>query len=82
MKLVFSTQNVVRASFIDLCRYAYDYGYSGFEIYDAVKERKQHYDSILRSGHTSDAKRKLINRSLAISALTPKIVSSPHLRVT
>ncbi|MBE6651098.1 MAG: AMP-dependent synthetase [Ruminococcaceae bacterium] len=70
MKLVFSTQNVVRASFIDLCRYAYDYGYSGFEIYDAVKERKQHYDSILRSGHTSDAKRKLINRSLAISALT------------
>ena len=41
MKLVFSTQNVARTSFIDLCRYAYDYGYSGFEIYDAVKERKR-----------------------------------------
>ncbi len=70
MKLVFSTENVSRASFIDLCRYAYDYGYSGFEIYDAIKERKQHYDSILRSGNTSDAKRKLLNRNLTVPALT------------
>ena len=70
MKLVFSTENVSRASFLDLCRYAYDYGYSGFEIYDAIKERKQHYDSILRSGRISDAKRKLVNRGLSVSALT------------
>jgi len=69
MKLAFSTENVNRASFLETCRYAYDYGYAGFEIYDAVKERKQHYDSILRNGHMSDAKRKLVNRDLAVSAL-------------
>ncbi len=69
MKIVFSTKNVSRASFLDLCRYAYDYGYSGFEIYDAVKERKQHYDSILRSERTADSKRKLLNRGLNVSAL-------------
>ena len=69
MKLTFSTKNVNRASFLDTCRYAYDYGYAGFEIYDALKERKQHYDSILRSDRISDAKRKLFNRNLAVSAL-------------
>ncbi len=70
MKIVFSTKNVNRASFLDMCRYAYDYGYTGFEIYDAVKERKQHHDSILRGDRVSDAKRKLVNRSLGVSALT------------
>jgi len=70
MKIVFSTKNVNRASFLDLCRYAYDYGYAGFEIYDAIKERKHHYDSILRSDRVSDAKRKLLNRGIAVSALT------------
>ncbi len=70
MKLVFSTENVSRPSFLALCQYAYDYGFSGFEIYDALKERKQHHDSILRSGHISDSKRKLVNRSLTLSALT------------
>ncbi len=69
MKLVFSTKNVSRASFLDLCRYAYDYGYAGFEIYDAIRERKSHYDSILRSDRMADAKRKLVNRNLAVSAL-------------
>ncbi len=69
MKLTFSTKNVNRASFLDLCRYAYDYGFSGFEIYDAIKERKQHYDSVLRSDRVADAKRKLHNRSLSVSAL-------------
>ena len=69
MKIVFSTKNVSRASFLDLCRYAYDYGFNGFEIYDAVKERGAHYDSILRRDRMADAKRKLINRNLAVSAL-------------
>ena len=69
MKLVFSTKNVNRASFLDLCRYAYDYGYAGFEIFDAIKERKQHHDSILRQERVADAKRKLLNRSLSVSAL-------------
>ena len=69
MKLTFSTKNVNRQSFLDLCQYAYDYGFSGFEIYDAINERKQHYDSVLRSDRVADAKRKLLNRSLSVSAL-------------
>ncbi len=69
MKLVFSTKNVNRTSFLDVCRYAYDYGFSGFEIYDAMKERTQHHDSILRRDKIVDAKRKLVNRNIAVSAL-------------
>ena len=69
MKIVFSTKNVNRASFLDMCRYTYDYGFAGFEIYDAIKERSQHHDSILRRDRVSDAKRKLINRNIAVSAL-------------
>ena len=69
MKIVFSTKNVSRASFLDTCRYAYDYGFEGFEIYDAFKERSGHHDSILRRDRIADAKRKLINRKLSVSAL-------------
>ena len=69
MKIVFSTKNVNRASFLDTCRYAYDYGFAGFEIYDAIKERSHHHDSILRRDRIADAKRKLVNRSIEISAL-------------
>ncbi|MBP5289516.1 MAG: AMP-binding protein [Clostridia bacterium] len=70
MKLVFSTHNVKRGFFLDLCRMAFDYGFSGFEIYDAVSERRYHGDSVLRAEIASDAKRKLHNRSLSVSALT------------
>ena len=69
MKIVFSTKNVSRASFLDTCRYAFDYGFEGFEIYDAIKERSTHHDSILRRDRIADAKRKLVNRNLAVSAL-------------
>ncbi len=69
MKITFSTKHVARASFLDTCKFAYDYGYAGFEIYDAVKERKQHHDSILRSDRVPDSKRKLVNRNLAVTAL-------------
>ena len=69
MKIVFSTKNVSRASFFDTCCFAEDYGFEGFEIYDAVKERSAHYDSILRQDRVSDAKRKLVNRNLTVSAL-------------
>ena len=69
MKIVFSTKNVSRASFFDTCCFAEDYGFEGFEIYDAIKERNAHYDSILRQDRVADAKRKLVNRSLCISAL-------------
>ena len=69
MKLAFSTENVKRGSFLDLCRFTYEYGYSGFEIFDIDEERKQHADSIFRSGKASDAKRKLHNRGIDISAV-------------
>ena len=69
MNIIFSTKNVSRSSFLDTCRYAFDYGFSGFEIYDAIKERSAHHDSILRRERTADAKRKLVNRGLSVSAL-------------
>ena len=69
MKLVFSTENVARPSFVDTCRLAYDYGFNGFEIYDAVGERRAHADSILRSDMVQESKRKLHNRNLSIAAL-------------
>ena len=69
MKIVFSTKNVHRASFLDTCRYAFDYGFEGFEIFDAIKERGSHHDSILRRDRVADAKRKLVNRNLSVSAL-------------
>ena len=79
MKIVFSTKNVSRASFLDTCRYAFDYGFHGFEIYDAVKERSQHHDSLLRRDRVADAKRKLVNRNLAVSALRmPEAIDSDN----
>ena len=69
MKIAFSTKNVTRPTFLETCRYAYDYGFEGFEIYDAIKERSSHYDSVLRRDKLADSKRKLINRNLAVSAL-------------
>ena len=71
MKIVFSSRNVNRPSFLDTCRIAFDYGFEGFEIYDAIKERSSHHDSILRRDRIADAKRKLVNRNLAVSALLP-----------
>ena len=69
MKIVFSTKNVSRASFFDTCCFAEDYGFEGFEIYDAIKERSAHHDSILRQDRVADAKRKLVNRNLSVAAL-------------
>jgi len=69
MKIVFSTKNVSRGTFLDTCRYAFDYGFQGFEIFDAIKERGSHHDSILRRDRIADAKRKLVNSNLAVSAL-------------
>ncbi len=70
MNFVFSTKNVQRDSFLDLCKLAWDYGFSGFEIYDAFKEKTEHFDSVLKSENISDSKRKLNNRGLKVSALT------------
>ena len=68
MKLGFSTRNVELNSFKEICQMAYDYGYSGFEIFDAKAEKKRHIDTVLRNG-SADAKRKLNNRGLAVSNL-------------
>ena len=70
MKLSFSTRYVKKQSFYDTCVSAYDYGFSGFEIYDALAERRLHPDSILRVENSSEARRKLRNRSLEAAALT------------
>ena len=70
MKLSFSTRWVKRPSFYDTCVSAYEYGFAGFEIYDALGERRLHTDSILRGENRPDAKRKLRNRSLEVAALT------------
>ncbi len=81
MKIVFSTKNVSRSSFLDTCVYAYDYGFEGFEIYDAIKERGAHHDSILRRDRIADSKRKLVNRNLTVSALRlPTFVESDETR--
>ncbi len=69
MKFTFSTKNVKKESFLDMCRFAHEYGFSGFEIYDAETSRREHADSILRSSRFSDASRKLNNRALEVSAL-------------
>lgn len=69
MKLAYSTRNVDRPSFAGLCRLGYDYGMAGFEIYDAVVERKRHADSVLRTEKISEGKNMLSNRGLEVSAL-------------
>ncbi|MBQ6264560.1 MAG: AMP-binding protein [Clostridia bacterium] len=69
MKLSFSTKNIDLTSFADTCNIAYDYGYAGFEIFDAKAEKKKHYDSVLKDGAAA-SKRKLRNRSLSVCALT------------
>ncbi len=69
MKLAFSTRNVRLPSFLDLCNYARDYGFDGFEVDDVQTERQLHSDSLFRSGSASDARRKLRNRGISVSAL-------------
>ena len=70
MKIAFSTQNVPSQSFLETCNIANEYGFSGFEIYDAQTERACHSDSILKNNSSAGAKRKLRNRGIAIPALT------------
>ena len=70
MKISFSDKYVNTPSFIALCNFAEQYGFDGIEISDAINEKEIHQDSIFRSSVTADSKRKLINRKLAISALS------------
>ena len=70
MKLSFSTQNVAAESFLALCDKTAEYGFQGFEIFDAYQEKQTHEDSIFNSFITPGAKRKLVNRHIQICALT------------
>ena len=70
MKLSFSTKDVKKPSFLSLCRMASEYGLDGFEIYDALEERKEHKDSVLRTDGLSASKSMLSSHSLEVAALT------------
>ena len=70
MKFAFPDKFVSSKSFIDLCNVVKSYGYDGVEICDVKKEKTQHQDSIFRSSVTGDAKRKLVNRKIAIPVIT------------
>ena len=70
MKFSFSDKFVNSSSFLDLCNIAKNYGFDGVEIFDAVKEKEEHADSIFRSSVTADAKRKLINRHISIPVIS------------
>jgi len=77
MKFSFSTRYVSAESFLELCNMTAEYGFAGFEVYDASGEKNQHNDSIFHSYITPAAKRKLINRHISICALTyPKFLSA------
>ena len=69
MKLAFSDKHISCNSFLELCNLTRDYGFDGFEISDAEVEKSSHTDSIFKPNCTADAKRKLINRHIAITAL-------------
>ena len=70
MKLSFSTRHVAADSFVALCDKTAQYGFQGFEVYDAAREKKAHADSIFHSYLTPGAKRKLVNRHISLCALT------------
>ena len=69
MKLSFCSKQVNVSSFLDLCNKTANYGFSGFEIYDAVSETSAHADSIFNPQSQAGAKRKLVNRHISISAV-------------
>ena len=70
MKLAFSTKHVPADSFLSLCNKTSAYGFSGIEIFDTAAESADHTDSIFHTARQADAKRKLINRHIAIAAMT------------
>jgi len=70
MKLAFSTKHVVTDSFLSLCNKTSEYGFSGIEIFDTADELRAHADSIFHTAKQADSKRKLINRHIALAAIT------------
>lgn len=75
MKLSFSTKNLQRESFKELCNTAVDYGFEAIEI-SGLEEESKKSDSIFSRFSANDAKRWLVNRHMSICALTyPKELS-------
>ncbi len=75
MKLSFSTSFVPNKGFTAVCDMASDYGFDGFEIYDIDSDSINGNDSIFNVVAVAGAKRKLVNRHIAVSALrVPKTV--------
>ncbi len=70
MKFSFSTKNVHTASFLELCDKTVEYGFSAFEIYDIHNEEVRHPDGLINAADVDSAHRKLVNRHIAVSALT------------
>ncbi|MBE6798413.1 MAG: AMP-dependent synthetase [Ruminococcaceae bacterium] len=69
MKLAFSTKSLKAACFTDICNTASDYGFSGFEIYDIDSADVCGGDGPFGVVSAAGAKRKLVNRHIAVSAL-------------
>ena len=69
MKFAFQDSYAKCDTFLELCNFASNYGFSGIEVTDAVEEKESHSDSIFKSSKSAGAKRKLINRHIGISAL-------------
>ena len=69
MRFAFSDKFAKASSFIDLCNFTKRYGFDGIEISEVEAEKNSHTDSIFRASMTGDAKRKLVNRHIAIPVL-------------
>lgn len=69
MKLSFSTKTTKARSFTEICNIASDYGFAGFEIYDIDSGNITGNDGPFGMASASGAKRKLVNRRIAVSAL-------------
>ncbi|MBQ3115556.1 MAG: AMP-binding protein [Clostridia bacterium] len=70
MKFSFPNKFVNTDSFIELCNVAQSYGFDGIEICNVEEEKLSHIDSIFRTDVSADAKRKLVNRHIAIPVIT------------
>ena len=83
MKVSFSDKFVETSSFTELCNVVKNYGFDGVEISDVDCEKIKHSDSIFRSSITVDAKRKLVNRHIAIPAIScPEKIRGYHTMTT
>ena len=63
MRLAFSTRNVRLNSFLELCNYARDYGFDGFEVdFDEAMKRSTMYKEF--ETHQREASCNLLNQEV------------------